>query len=209
MNRQERLALLETLEQRVTQFRRYQDIWPFRRPHEPLDLSPLIRSSLASSSQTSIGDAVDALRSRTVLEMHWSDIDRWAAWAVTLTSGIHVYCDSGGAEHRVLASVKRGSAIEADRFFLELLAESRGHHFGIEMAGGAPVRVRTPIDDRDLLTDVFVELLEGTDAEDDIRSSAGDFRVDVARWLSDVLVAPPRSARSKRYPRLREELSDL
>jgi hypothetical protein len=208
VNRQERLALLEMLEQRVTQFRRYNDISPFRRPHEPLDLSRLIRSTLQSSSPLALADAVDALRSRTVIEMHWSDSDRWVAWVATLRSGIHVYCDSVPSEHRVLASVKRGSALEADRFFLELLAESRGHHFGIEMAGGAPVRIRTPIEDRDLLTDVFVELLEGTEAEARIGSGSGDFRVDVAGWLAGVLVAPAASARSKRYPRLRDELPD-
>jgi hypothetical protein len=208
VNRLERLALLEMLGQRVTQFRRYEDISPFRRPHEPLDLSRLVRSALQSGSHISIADAVDALRSRTVIEMHWSGSDRWVAWAATLPSGIHVYCDSVPSEHRVLASVKRGSATEADRFFLELLAESRGDCFGIEMAGGAPVRIRTPIDDRDLLTDVFVELLEGTEAEAQIGSGSGDFRVDVAGWLADVLEGPATSARPRRYPRLRDELLD-
>ena len=54
----------------------------------------------------------------------------------------------------VLASAKRSNPLEADRFFLELLAESRGHHFGIEMSGTAPDRVRSSIGDREFLVDV-------------------------------------------------------
>jgi hypothetical protein len=206
LTRQERIALLEAIEQRVKQFHRDDDIWPFRRPHEPLDLSGLVTFTLGHPS---VSSAVDALRSRTVMEMQWPEGEKWEAWAATLASGIHVYFDSGGAEHRLLASVKRGSAVEADRFFLELLAESRGAHFGIEMRGGAPARVRTPIDDRALLTDVIVDLFEDTDAEADVREAvrepASDFRDAVDVWLSSVLVAPAASPRSKRYPRLREE----
>ncbi|HTI38518.1 MAG TPA: hypothetical protein VL484_13200 [Vicinamibacterales bacterium] len=143
--------------------------------------------------------------------MSWADGGVWEAWASTLASGIHVYCDTDGTEQRVLASAKRGSAMEADRFFLELLAESRGHHFGIEMSGGAPARIRTNIDDRGFIADAFVELLEGTEAAADVSafsdgSSSSDFREDVKRWLSAVLVAPPPSPRSRRYPRLRDEV---
>jgi hypothetical protein len=206
LTRQERNALLGTLEQRVTHFRRHEDIWPFRRPHEPLDLSRLIPSPLGTRSPFPV---IDALRPRTVLTMQWSEGETWTTWAITLPSGIHVYGDSDAIEHRVLASAKRGNAMEADRFFLELLAESRGQHFGIEMSGGAPSRITTSIADRAFLAEILVDLLEGTPAEADLRSAAGDFRLDVERWLSAVLVAPPPSTRSKRYPRLRDERPDL
>ena len=203
MARQARIALLEVLEQRVTQFRRNDTIFPFRRPHEPLDLARLILSALGSDISAAIG----ALRSRTVIEMEWPEGETWSAWVAMLPSGLHVYCDSYADEHRVLASVKRGSAVEADRFFLELLAESRGRHFGIEIAGGAPVRVRTPIPDRAFLGEVLLDLFEGTDVETEIRSNGPDFRIDVDRWLLGVLVAPPVPGRSKRYRRLRDEPS--
>jgi hypothetical protein len=207
VTRQERTALLDALEQRVKQFRRDDDIWPFRRPHDPLDLARLITFTLGHPS---VSPAADALRSRTIFEMRWDTGDRWEAWVATLPSGIHVYVGSDGAEHWLLASAKRGSATEADRFFLELLAESRGRHFGIEMVGGAPARIRTTIDDRVLIVDVVVDLFEGTDAEQDVRDVAGgaaiDFRDCVEQWLASVLSAPAPAARSKRYPRLREAL---
>lgn len=205
LTRQERIALLEALEQRVRQFRRDDDIWPFRRPSEPLDFSRLVTFTLGHPSTAS---AVVALRSRTVIEMQWPDGGRWEAWAVTLPSGIHVYLDTDDAEHRLLASVKRGSAVEADRFFLELLAEFRGRHFGIEMSGGAPTRVRTGIGDRTLITDVMVDLFEGTEAEAGVRGmvdvGSADFRVCVDAWLASVLIAPVDTARTRRYTRLRE-----
>lgn len=207
VTRHERIALLEALEQRVKQFHRDEDIWPFRRPHEPLDFSRLVTFTLGHPS---VSSAVDALRSRSVIEMQWPAGERWEAWVTTLPSSIHVYFDTDGSEHRLLASVKRGSAMEADRFFLELLAESRGCHFGIEMSGGAPSRVRTIIDDRALMADVLVDLFEGTDAETDVRAAvegpASDLRVAVDAWLSSVLVAPAPSSRSKSYPRFRDEI---
>lgn len=187
----------------MKQFRRDHAIWPFRRPHDPLDLSRLIQTTLGSNPPS----AIVALRSRTVMEMQWPGGETWSAWVATLPSGIHVYCDSYDGEHRVLASVRRGSAVEADRFFLELLSESRGYHFGIEMGGGAPVKVRTTIADRDFLGDVLLELFEGTEAEADIRSGTVDFRIDLDRWLLEALDAPPAPLRSKRYPRLRDQAS--
>ena len=74
--------------------------------------------------------------------MEWTDSGHvWEAWTIALPSGILIYCDDDGEEARVLGSVRRGNAVEADGFFLELLAETRGDAFGIEMAGVAPDRV--------------------------------------------------------------------
>lgn len=210
--------MLQALETRAKQFRSREDVWPFRVPHAPLAMDALIDAALEGE-----GGTVDppALRSRVVLRMEWDDgADAWEAWALTLPSGVHLYCDSGGGETRVLASVKRGSAAEADRFFLERLGESRGHHFGIELSGSAPDRVRTSVDDRDLLADVFVDLFEDTPAQAALQKTARrvpaqlgspagghDFRADVARWLDVVAPArPSASARPgrRRPPRLRD-----
>lgn len=183
----------------------------FRVPHEPLLLDALIDEALADG-----GGFLDPddLRSRTIIRLDWGDDGTWDAWAIALPSGVTLFCDSDGAETRVLASVRRGSQDEADRFFLELLAESRGEHFGIAMAGGAPDHVRTAIADREFLTDLFVELYEGTPAERAIhRLVAGrpphrggrDFRSEVARWLDRVMIGPtPSKARRRRIKRLRD-----
>jgi hypothetical protein len=202
--RQLRVIVLSALDQRVAQFRRREEIWPFRVPHEPLDFDAFIDDALAGEAGRI--DAED-LRSRYVLSLRWPGGEEWSAWAVALPSGLHVYCDTNSGEHRVLASAKRGSALEADRFFLELLAESRGHHFGIEMSGPLPSRVQTPIDDRDLLADVFVDLFEGTPAAAELRAPApsADFKQDVVAWLTRVLVAPPPRRASRRMRRFRED----
>ena len=47
----------------------------------------------------------------------------------------------------------RNAGDETDRQFLMLLSESAGETFGIEMAGGAPTRVRSSIADRAFLVD--------------------------------------------------------
>lgn len=186
----------------------------FRVPHEPLVLEPLIADALAGEG----GDLeADELRSRTLIRFAWNDDGTWEAWAMALPSGLTLYCDSDGEENRLLASVKRGSQEEADRFFLELLAESRGEHFGIAMAGGAPDQVRAAITDRDFLTFFFVELFEGTAAERSIHRLIGsrkqaidnvdgrDFRVEVSRWLDHVLITPaPPRPRRKFIKRLRD-----
>jgi hypothetical protein len=201
-NRQARLRAIETLELRAKQFRSREGIWPFRVPHEPLDLEDVA------------GDGLSKSDGRMVLRMEWPD-HAWDLWAIALPSGILLYCDSDGSETRVLASARRGNPGDADGFFLERLAESRGHHFGIEMAGPAPDRVRSSIGDRDFLADLFVELFEETEAEGDIRLTASakasavekqdatraderDFRADVVRWLGDVLTAPPAVRRQPR-----------
>ncbi len=122
-----------------------------------------------------------------------------------------MYCDTDAHETRVLATLKRGSALEADCFFLELLAESDGHAFGIEMTGGVPDTIRTAIPDREFLAEVFVEMYEGTPAEAAIRRSersgadGADFRADVVRWLDHVLVTPPQAGPRRRLRRLRDE----
>jgi hypothetical protein len=182
-SRQARLKALEALEARAKQFRGREEIWPFRVPHEPLDLDEIVD-----------GVAADALRARTVLRLDWAET-AWALWTIALPSGILLYCDTDGVESRVLASAKRGNPSEADGFFLERLAESRGVFFGIEMAGPAPARVRSSIGDRAFLVDVFVELFEGTSA---LPAESADFRADVVLWLERVLTAPPSTRRQPR-----------
>lgn len=201
--RQRRVRVLDALELRAKQFRSREDLWPFRVPHEPLDLEDLIETALADEEGWI---QPDALRSRSVLRFEWDGGDAWDLWVITLPSGIHLYCDADGEETRVLASVKRGNPLEADGFFLERLAESRGRLFGIEMEGPAPDRVRCAIGDREFLADVFVELLEDTDASADVPRGAAtdarrDFRADIVHWLDDVLTAPPPG---RRQPRVRD-----
>lgn len=187
----------------------------FRVPRQPLLLEAVIDDALRDGGGWL---EPDDLRSRRIIRLDWSDDGTWEAWAISLPSGITLFCDSDGEETRVLASVRRGSQEEADRFFLELLAESRGEHFGIAMAGGAPDHVRTPIADREFLADLFVELFEGTAAERAIHrlvargrssltgGSGRDFRAEVSCWLDRVLIAPaPSKARRKRIQRLRDE----
>jgi hypothetical protein len=178
-----RVRALEALDERAKQFRGREEIWPFRVPHEALNLEEIVE-----------GVGADALRSRTVLRLDWADTT-WELWTIALQSGIFLYCDSDGRESRVLASVKRGNPSEADGFFLERLAESRGAFFGIEMAGPAPDRVRSSIGDREFLADVFVELFEGTPA---LPVESSDFRADVVRWLDRVLTAAPAARRQPR-----------
>jgi hypothetical protein len=209
-----RARVIEALETRVKQFRSREELVMFRAPHEPLLLDALIEEALAGGGYL---DAED-LRARTLIRFEWDDDGTWDAWALALPSGITLFCDSDDEETRVLASVKRGSQEEADRFFLELLAESRGEYFGIAMAGGAPDHVRTLIADREFLTDFFVELFEGTAAERSIhqmladattRHAGGDgrdFWADVAEWLDRVLITPtPSKARKKKFKKLRDE----
>lgn len=193
-NRQAKLKVVDALELRAKQFRGREEIWPFRVPHEPLDLEEIIERVLDGEARV----AVEALRTRTVLELSW-DAHRWELWGMALPSGILLYCDSSFDETRILASAKRGNPGEADGFFLERLAESRGELFGIEMAGPAPDRVRSSIGDRGFLADVFVELFEGTEAQASVADEpAGDFHVTVERWLDRVLTAPPHTRRQKR-----------
>ena len=198
--RQRRVRVLEALELRVKQFRSREDLWPFRVPHEPLDLEDIIESALADEDGWI---QPDSLRSRSILRLEWDGGDAWELWAITLPSGIHLYCDSDGEETRVLASVRRGNPAEGDGFLLERLAETRGDGFGIGMEGPAPDRVKSSIGDREFLADVFVDLLEDTEASGTVRGGgrSPDFRADIVRWLDEVLSAPPAG---RRQPRVRD-----
>ena len=116
----------------------------------------------------------------------------WRGAVAALPSGLKLYCDTSVEETRLLATGRRDSEIETDRLFLELLAESAGAHFGIEMAGPPPSRVRSSIEDRELLIDFFLTLFEVERMEDEIRAlvpASDDFRNDVIAWLEGVLRA--------------------
>ena len=206
-DRQRRARMLEALERRAKQFRSRDDSWPFRMPHEPLDLDAIIEDALAGDERTI---RAATLRTRTLLRMEWNSGSEWELWAISLPSGLHIYCDTDGRETRVLASAKRGNPADADGFFLERLAESRGELFGIEMQGLPPDRVRSSIGDREFLADVFVELFEGSAAESEFHLKAqarekeeSDFRLTIVGWLEETLSAPPKT---RRQPRVREQL---
>lgn len=133
-----------------------------------------------------------SLRARTLVWLAWPDGATWELWVIVLPTGMKLYCDTGGDETRVLASGRRDSEIETDRLFLQLLADSAGEQFGIEMTGGPPTRVRSSISDRDLLIDFFVALFEEEGLEEEIRREvpmSDDFREDVATWLDRALRA--------------------
>jgi hypothetical protein len=132
------------------------------------------------------------LRARTLLHLAWDDGAEWDAWAIALPSKAKLYCDTDDEETRVLASGGRNEGEESDRVFLQLLAESAGELFGIEMSGGAPARVRSSITDRDFLVEFFVNLFELTGAEASVRraiegsarAAGHDFQLDVEDWLA-------------------------
>lgn len=192
-HRQLRLRVLDALEQRVKQFIRREALWPLRVPNDPLRLDAMIAHALQDEA-SSFDPAT--LRSRPLLHLEWDDGSVWDAWVIVLPSGIKLYGDSNEDEDRILASGGRNEGDESDRIFLELLAESAGGHFGIEMSGGAPWRVRSSIADRAFLVEVFVNLFEVTGAEDSVRQQleeegapkvatpdGSDFQADVEQWL--------------------------
>jgi hypothetical protein len=203
--RQLRVRVLEALERRTRQFRSREELWPVRVPREPLVLDDVIAEALPDGHRDF--DPM-TLRSRTLLRLEWGLAERpgraeavWDAWVIALPSGLKMYCDSDEEETRVLASGGRNAGDETDRLFLQLLSESAGEHFGIEMSGGAPARVRSSIADREFLVDLFVNLFEVTGAEASVRhalaqfephlhgpgAQGADFRADVERWLEHVL----------------------
>lgn len=180
--RQNRVRVLQAIEQAVRQFRTRPALWPIRAPGEPLSLDALIERTLEGARLDPL-----SLRSRTLLWLRWDDGETWELWVIALPSGLKLYCDTGGGETRMLATGRRDSEIETDRLFLELLSESAGEHFGIEMSGGPPSLVRSPLEDRTLVVDFFVNLFEVLGMEEEIRALIGerheDFREDVERWL--------------------------
>jgi hypothetical protein len=187
-SRQARVAVLDALDRRVRQFRGREELWPLRVPVEPIILDEVLEEALGDGARRF---ALSSLRSRTLLELTWKDGGAWIAWVIVLPSRTKVYCDSDSEESRILASGGRNEGDESDRVFLRLLAESGGHHFGIEMSGGAPSRVRSSIDDRPFLVEIFVELFEVTGTEAAVRDALGaqpsaDFQDDVERWLEIV-----------------------
>ena len=188
-SRQARVAVFETLDRRVRQFRGREELWPLRIPSDAIVLDDVIEEALGDAARRF--DAA-SLRSRTLLELTWDDGVTWTAWMAVLPSKTKLYCDTDAHETRILASGGRNEGDESDRVFLRLLAESGGTHFGIEMAGDPPTRVRSSIDDRAFLTEMFVELFEVTGSEDSVRQALGtepsaDFQHDVERWLDLVL----------------------
>lgn len=193
--RQARLRVYEGIERVARRFRSDEDLWPVRVPVEPLSLESVVRQTAPDE-----GGQLDvaSLRARSLLHLRWDDGSAWEAWVMVLPSGLKLFCDTGEDETRILASGGRHANEQAERLFLRALAESRGERFGIEMAGGPPVRVRTSITDREFVLDFFVDLFEDTEAEAGVRrqlAASGaaiapedevlgrDFRTAVARWL--------------------------
>ncbi len=196
--RQLRLRVLEALEDAAKQFRTREELFPIRIPREPIRLDDLVERALGDDHRSFDPSSI---RARTLLHLEWDDGSLWEAWVIMLPSQLRLFCDSGAEETRVLASGGRNAGDETDRQFLMLLSESAGETFGIEMAGGAPTRVRSSIADRAFLVDVFVNLFEVRAMESEIRrdlvergmepatnaletsQDGTDFRVDVERWL--------------------------
>ena len=189
------MRVLDALETRIKQFLRRDELWPLRVPREPVLLDSVVRRALTDEHRSF---DIPSLRSRNLLSLQWSDGSRWDAWVGVLPSGFKIYCDSSEHEDRVLASGGRNEGDESDRAFLELFAESAGQHFGVEMSGGAPASVRSPMD-RAFLVDFFVNLFEVAGNEESVREQlAGadlrdrdanrpDFRADVEQWLDVAL----------------------
>lgn len=195
--RQARRRVLESIEARARRFSSDDELWPIRVPREPLPIEDLVRETVPDTPWL-----VDpaSLRTRTLLWCEWDDGSTWELWVMRLASGLKVFCDTGGGEARILASGGRHSSDDTDRQFMEALGASAGERFGIELAGGAPVRVRSPLAGPggagDLLVDFFVHLFEVTGTEETVLAQldrAGrrpppgvygrDFRDAVVSWL--------------------------
>ena len=186
--RQLRMRVLEALERRTKQFRSREELWPLRVPGAPVRLDDVLEEALGDGA---LAFDPRTLRSRTLLHLSWDDGGSWDAWVIALPSKAKLYCDSDDEETRVLASGGRNEGEESDRVFLQLLAESAGELFGIEMSGGAPSRVRSSITDRAFLVEFFVNLFEVIGAERSVRAAIArtpigkgqDFQHDVEEWL--------------------------
>lgn len=187
LERQHRVRVIQALERAVKQFRTREQIWPLYAPREPVSIGDIVHQALEGARFDPL-----TLRARTLLWLAWDEGTTWELWVIALPSGLKLYCDTGGDETRMLATGRRDSEIETDRLFLELLSDSAGEAFGIEMSGGPPVRVRSSVENRDLLVDFFVALFEEEGLEEEIRrqvSASDDFRADVAVWLDRALKA--------------------
>lgn len=190
--RQLRRRVLEALDRRVKQFRRREEFWPLRIPAQPVLLADVIEEALGDEARRF---DPSTLGGRMLLRLDWDREASWETWVVPLPSKAKLYCDSDGEETRLLASGGRNEGDESDRIFLQLLAESAGDIFGIEMSGGAPTRVRSSLSDRAFLVDFFVDLFEVSGAEESVRAAldarhAGDghdFQDDVEAWLGATL----------------------
>ncbi len=194
--RLQRVRVLEALERLAKQFRTDEDLYPLRVPRSPLALAGVVERALAG--EDGHFDPL-LLRARTLLRLEWDDGSSWETWVTILPSGLKLFCDDGEEEPHVLASGGRHANDETERQFLQLLAESAGDRFGIEMSGGAPSRVWCSLDDRAFLVDIFTELFEVTGAEESVRArlsnaerssdavDGSDFRADVERWLAAAL----------------------
>jgi len=186
--RQLRMRVLEALERRTKQFRSREELWPLRVPGAPVRLDDVLEEALGDGA---LAFDPRTLRSRTLLHLSWDDGGSWDAWVIALPSKAKLYCDSDDEETRVLASGGRNEGEESDRVFLQLLAESAGELFGIEMSGGAPSRVRSSITDRAFLVEFFVNLFEVIGVERSVRAAIArtpvgkghDFQHDVEEWL--------------------------
>ena len=183
-DRQNRVRVLQALEEAVKQFRTRQELWPLRVPREPVSLDALLTRTLDGVPFDPL-----TLRARTLLWLEWPDGATWELWVIALPSGLKLYCDSGDGETRLLATGRRDSEIETDRHLMELLSESAGELFGIEMDGGPPARVRSNLEDRHLVVEFFVNLFEVLGMEADVRAAIADrrddFKLDVEHWLAE------------------------
>jgi hypothetical protein len=181
--RQNRVRVVQALEETVRQFRTRQELWPLRVPNQPLSLDDLIDRTVDGARFDPL-----SLRARTLLWLEWPDGETWELWVIALPSGLKLYCDSSAGETRMLATGRRDSEIETDRLLLELLSQSAGQHFGIGMSGGVPSKVRSPVEDRERIVDFFVDLFEVESMEGEIRKIIADrhddFRADVEIWLA-------------------------
>jgi hypothetical protein len=194
-----RTRVFDALQQRAREFRSREDLWPLRVPREPVLLDEVLERALPDDHRSF---DIQSVRARTLLQLAWDGGSTWDAWVIVLPSRLKLYCDSDPHESRILASGGPNEGSESDRVFLQLLAESGGQHFGIEMAGGAPSRVRTAITDRAFVVELFLNLFEVTGSEESVRTALADlqltvpredrvlgtdFRSDVERWIEQVV----------------------
>ena len=198
--RQLRLRVLEALELAAKQFRTREELFPIRIPREPIRLDDVIERALGDDSARFDPSIAPRAHDPPPRVGRWQRVGRVGHHAAVAAAALlrlgrttKPACSRPGG---------RNAGDETDRQFLTLLSESAGETFGIEMAGGAPTRVRSSIADRAFLVDVFVNLFEVRAMEGTIRAdlderradaSPGDllaetvdgtdFRVDVERWL--------------------------